>query len=824
MSTPVHKNKIDQSTQNRIEFLRNELHRHDHRYYALADPEISDFEYDTLYAELKRLEEQYPNLVTPDSPTQRVGGEPLKEFKTIQHAIPMLSLDKVKGSNIPTKEDEPDFNRRMRLQDEKTIEELRKFDESIKRQLQQPKVSYVLEPKVDGVSISVHYRNGKLSLGATRGDGNTGDDITANLKMVDSIPKKLNKINPPILLEVRGEAYMPIKAFEEFNKELEATGVKTFPNPRNATAGTLKQLDSRVVAKRPINAVFYAVGSMGGIDFMTHADTLRAIKGFGLPTQEIWWECKNIEEVIEHYFDDVVNHYDDKLDLRTRLLYEIDGIVIKVNDRSKWEEIPVKAKAPGYAIVHKPIPWISGKETLLKGITIQVGRTGILAPVAELEPVFIQGSTISRATLHNAEEIKRKDLRIGDTVTIRKAGMVIPEVVEVVKSKRPSNSKRFDFEKHLNGICPACGGQIVKQMVSQGDKEEVAWRCENIAGCPAQQVRRIEYFAQRSALDIEGLGGVVADKLIERGLVKEPLDLFELDISKLGTLNLGTDDKPRIFGEKNAAKIIEGLKKARSMPLARWLLAFGISGVGEKFSNEIAKFHNNFKEIANSSILERIVQLGTLYADLTLISPYSKKNKPKDSKEFEKRKQKYESLKKEIRFQGDELFQQGVATQNKKSMDKEGKGSNAVPKYITSVGKEAAKSVIDFFSSKTGENIISRLNILEISPPSKVEKNNLGAHSVKNIITGKIFVLTGTLSIMGRDEAKTLILNLGGSTTDSVSKKTDFVVAGTKPGSNLNKAQKLGVPILNENEFLIMLEKAQNKVGKKNNDQEELQL
>ncbi len=342
---------------------------------------------------------------------------------------------------------------------------MKRPDVTIRKHLGRDKVEYVIEPKVDGVSIGVHYRHGKLALGVTRGDGQTGDDITVNLRTVRAIPLELNLKNPPPLLEVRGEAYMTIDEFEKLNKKLEAAGEKTLPNARNATAGTLKQLDPRLVAQRPVRAVFYATGACEGIKFETHAEMLEALGKFGLPTQKLWWLCKDMEEVIATYRKKVVAGYDEARDLRKQLPYEIDGIVIKVNRIADWARIPAKTRAPGYAIVHKPIPWITPAETVLKAITVQVGRTGVLTPVAELEPVFVQGSTISRATLHNEDEIRRKDIRIGDTVVIRKAGMVIPEVFEVVKTKRPPGAKEFDLFKHIGGKCPACGGAIAKDKI-----------------------------------------------------------------------------------------------------------------------------------------------------------------------------------------------------------------------------------------------------------------------------------------------------------------------------------------------------------------------
>ena len=326
----------------------------------------------------------------------------------------------------------------------------------------------------------------------------------------------------------------------------------------------------------------------------------------------------------------MVAHYDEDRDLRRQLPYEIDGIVLKVNTLADWARIPGRSRAPGYAIVHKPVPWITPAETVLKAITVQVGRTGVLTPVAELEPVFVQGSTVARATLHNEDEIRRKDIRIGDTVVIRKAGMVIPEIFEVVKTKRPPGAKEFDLFKHVGGKCPACGGPIAKEKVSAGDAEEVAWRCQNIAGCPAQLTRRVEYFAQRKALDIESLGGIVAEKLVERGLVKEPLDLFDLKLEPLGKLNLGTDDEPRVFGEKNATKVLEALQRAKTAPLSRWIHALAIADVGEATAKQLAATHESLEALAKSEVLRDIRDLGAKESERAEISPRSRKNPPKN--------------------------------------------------------------------------------------------------------------------------------------------------------------------------------------------------
>jgi DNA ligase (NAD+) len=764
--------------------LAGEIRQHDHAYYVLAQPTVGDFEYDRLYRELQELEREFPELVTTGSPTQRVGGAPTDGFARVKHLQPMLSLEKVDAAEQPTKDDEPDRDQRNRRQDENTLPKLLAFDAGIRKHLGRERVEYVMEPKVDGVSIGVHYRHGKLALGVTRGDGQTGDDVTANLRTVRAIPLELNLKNPPALLEVRGEAYIATEDFDKLNRKFAAAGEKAFPNARNATAGTLKQLNPRLVAQRPISVVFYAVGACEGIEFETHAGMLKALAQFGLPTQRKWWLCKDMDEVVRRYREEVVCGYDEARDLRRNLPYEIDGIVLKVNLLADCARIPAKTRAPGYAIVHKPIPWITPAETVLKGITIQVGRTGVLTPVAELDPVFVQGSTVSRATLHNEDEIRRKDIRIGDTVVIRKAGMVIPEVLEVLKSKRPPGVKEFDFSAHIGGKCPACSGPIAKEKISGGETEEVAWRCQNVAGCPAQKTRRIEYFAQRKALDIESLGGIVAEKLVERGLVNEPLDLFNLTKEQLAKLNLGTDDEPRVFGEKNATKVYEALVRAKQAPLHRWVHALAIPEIGEQTAWQLAQVHVSLDELAGSQVLHDIRDLGGKENERQEISPRSRKTPPKTAEEMARREKRHAELAAEIAELEGRLAQSGARS------------------ALVEVGPVAAASVLDFFASASGMKILHRLHQLGIQPAG-VAVNQALAASVKPL-AGKTFVLTGTLPALSRDEASRLIREAGGNVVGSVSKNTDYVLAGAEAGSKLEKAQKLGVKIIGEAEFLQM--------------------
>ena len=824
--------------------LAAEIRRHDRAYYVEGRQLITDREYDLLFKEFQELEKIFPDLVTPESPTQRVGGAPSEKFARVKHLVPMLSLDKISASDHPTKDEVPDREQRNRQQDQNTLAELRAFDATIRKQLGRDHVQYILEPKVDGVSISLHYEHGRLVRGVTRGDGTEGDDITTNLKTVRGIPLELNLKNPPALLEVRGEAYISIKEFDALNARLAAAGEKSFPNARNATAGTLKQLDPRLVAQRPIRAVFYAVGKLDGIEFQTHSEMLESLAKFSLPTQKLWWVCEGIEDVLKVYADKVVAHYDEDKDLRRQLPYEIDGIVLKVNTLADWPRIPGRSRAPGYAIVHKPVPWITPAETVLKAITIQVGRTGVLTPVAELEPVFVQGSTVARATLHNEDEIRRKDIRIGDTVVIRKAGMVIPEIFEVVKTKRPPGAKEFDLFQHVGGKCPACGGPIAKDKTKTGGRtgarqaqldadslsspvggegrgeeaqllsdqipspqpsprlggerekpsansqlsadEEVAWRCQNIAGCPAQLTRRVEYFAQRKALDLESLGGIVAEKLVESGLVKEPLDLFRLieTPEKLAKLNLGTTDERRTFGEKNATKILDALQRAKTAPLSRWIHALAIADVGEATAKQLAATHDSLEALADSEVLRDIQDLGAKESERTEISPRSRKNPPKTDAEKAKREAREAALKGEIAAIEARLDAGGLKAR------------------LVEVGPVAAASVLDFFASPAGKKVLAGIRELGIQPVSE----KAGITSIaKGIFAGKTFVLTGTLPTLTREEATAKIEALGGKVSASVSRKTDFVLAGAEAGSKLTRAQELDVKILDEPGFLKML-------------------
>jgi DNA ligase (NAD+) len=840
---------------NRHAQLVEEIRRHDRAYYVLAKPTITDAEYDRLYQELLDLEEDYGELATPDSPSQRVAGEPAAGFPRVKHIVPMLSLEKAEPARHPDEKEEPELEQRVRLLDQATLPKLRDFDRTIRELLAKDSVDYVMEPKIDGVSISVHYRRGKLELGATRGDGQYGDDITANIKAIKAIPMTLDMKEPPELLEVRGEAYMPLTAFEALNKKLQADGMETFPNARNATAGTLKQLSPRVVFDRPVRALFYGVGVCQGLQFSTHAEVLRSLREFGLPTQSVWWVCHGIEEALVRYNEDVVSGYALEHDLRTRVDYDIDGIVIKVNNLEDWKRLPPKARAPRYAIVHKPIPWITPSETLLKAITVQVGRTGVLTPVAELEPVFLQGSTIARATLHNQDEIKRKDIRIGDTVVVRKAGMVIPEVQAVVLSKRPAGTKPFDLFEFVGGKCPACGGPISKEEISSEKKAEVAWRCQNIAGCPAQKARRIEYFSQRKALDLESLGGVVAARLLDSGLVDGPVDLFNLKAEKLARLNLGTEEEPRCLGEKNASKVMAALGRARSLPLARWLYALGIPNVGEITAYHVAEVHRNLGDLAKSRLLKCLLEFeqrlqqvrshrsrktraGLQTADaksrewhavleqleeaiwgaqlaLAEEADLRAKASPQFGEVVKRAQAQFGETLLELRSRERELLTQ-IRTYERAS----GKPPKGLRPKLTelkersyrlaraglheSIGPVVAESIVSFFESTSGKQLLTTLRNLGIAPKGGLSER--ASEGTSSSLEGKTFVVTGTLASFSREEAAEEIRKRGGRVTNSVTKSTTFLVAGEAAGTTKTEdARRLGVETLTEEQFLAML-------------------
>src|SRR6266542_488700 len=709
----------------RAAHLRGEIRKHDRLYHEEAAPIISDREYDRLYKELVVLEAQFPDLATPDSPTQRVGGKPLKAFAQIEHRVPMLSLDNTYSEK-----------------------EVASFYARITRLLPDEKIPVVIEPKVDGVAVSLLYENGRLRHAATRGDGSVGDDITQNIKTIRSIPERLRGAAPGVF-EVRGEVYMDKRGFEKLNEERRKAGLPLFANPRNAAAGSLKHLDPGIAAKRALGIVLYGTGAAEDVDLEKHSSLFPLLKKLGLPHSERWWLSDSVEGILNAIH---------KLDgLRHDFPYQTDGAVVKVDAFEQRERLGFTAKSPRWAIAYKYEA--ERVETRLREIVVQVGRTGILTPVAVLDPVLVSGRTVGRATLHNEDEIKRKDIRIGDTVVIEKAGEVIPAVVEVVKSKRPRDAKPFDIAKHIHGKCPVCGSPIRR------DPQFVAWRCENLQ-CPAQTTRRVEFFAARSALDIESVGGIVADKMVESGLVREPLDLFELKTEQLATLNLGTDEEPRVFGEKNATKAIRAIERGRTLPLSRWLFALAIPGVGKTTATQVARFHETIEDVANSPLLRDVLRY------------------------HEKREQKQD-----VAQIADRVIKVGFAKQSKSKGEK----SRGI---TTVVGPVVAKSVLGFFGSSVGKRILQRMKQLGIEPTSEKVSAKKAAESP---LAGKTFVLTGTLPSFTREEATEKIEALGGHVAGSVSKKTDYVLAGSEPGSKFDKAKELGVRIIDEAAIRKML-------------------
>ncbi len=737
--------------------LRRQLERHNRLYYVEAKPEISDFEYDRLYQRLVDLETEYPELVGPDSPTQRVGGAPLEGFVTRAHAIPMLSLDNTY-----------------------TVDELRRFHTYVVDRLPGETVEYVIEPKIDGVSISLRYEDGQLVQALTRGNGREGDDVTANIRTIKSIPLRLAAAAPPTIFEARGEVFMNRADFACLNRRRAEAGLAEFANARNATAGSLKLLDPREVARRPLTAIFYAQGEVDGVDIGSQSELLALMSAYGLRTPQ--------GVAVASDLDSLCRQVERLGGRRHDFAYEIDGAVIKVNSFAQRRRLGFTAKAPSWAKAFKYAAETA--ETRLRAITVQVGRTGILTPVAELEPVALAGSTISRATLHNEDEVRRKDIRIGDLVRIEKAGEVIPAVIDVVLGQRPPDSQPFDLPAHVGGRCPSCGGPIAR------DPQFVAWRCENLY-CPAQSMRRLRHFAARNALDLESLGDIVAEKLVERELVKDPLDLFALSAEQLATLNLGSDDEPRVFGPKNAQKTIEAIQRARNLPLARWLFAIGIPEVGLSTATELAAVHADLAELADSAILRDSLRLLALQEEAREVNPRAQRNKEAGPARQAELAARLAAIKAEVAELGQRLVGLGVARERPTG------GLKALgTEYLPQFGEVAAASVVDFFAGATGQAILRRLAELEIQPQGGRRSD---ASVGDNPLAGKTVVLTGTLLHYTRDQARDHLLALGAKVAGSVSAKTDFVLAGDNAGSKLAKAQELGVAILAEDEFAKLL-------------------
>ena len=665
----------DRATRERITELRAQIEEHNRRYYEDAAPTISDREYDLLYRELADLEERFPELCSGDSPTRRVGGAPLKAFTPVTHRAPMLSLD-----NTYSEEEVVDFYRRL------------------ERLLRGEKVPVVIEPKVDGVAVSLLYENGALRYAATRGDGTTGDDITQNILTIRSVPRRL-KAGAPKLLEVRGEVYMEKDGFAKLNAQRDEAGLPVFMNPRNAAAGSLKQLDPAVAAQRPLGVVFYGTGVIDGVELERHSELFVLLKKLGLTTPEQWWMAESVEQTLSAIHD---------LDrVRREFAYQTDGAVVKVDQLAQRERLGFTAKSPRWAIAYKYEA--ERVETRLLDILIQVGRTGALTPVAALEPVIVSGSRVARATLHNEEEVQRKDIRIGDVVVIEKAGEVIPAVVSVRTELRTGAEREF----RMPANCPECGSMVQKE------EGQVAIRCVN-AQCPAQLRRRIEHFASRGAMDIEGLGEALVGQLVAAGLVRDVGDIYALDAVKLSTLER--------LGEKSIRNLLDAIERSKTQPLWRLLFALGILHVGVSASRALADHFRSVAALADSSV--------------------------------------------------EELQQ------------------------INDVGDVVGRSIYAFFQEPANRELVQRLEhaglrLVDDTPRQTVEDGS-------SPFAGSTWVITGTLT-EPRDQIAETIIARGGKVSGSVSKKTSYVLAGEEAGSKLEKAQKLGVRVLNEDEFRAML-------------------
>jgi len=717
--------------QDRITTLREQIERHNRLYYEQAEPEISDREYDALYRELAELEASHPELASADSPTQRVGGGVLGQFTQTQHLVRMQSLD-----NTYSEQEVVDFIERMQ------------------RLLPGATIPLTIEPKVDGVAISLLYEEGRLVRAVTRGDGTTGDDVTGNVRTIRAIPHTLHG-RAPQKVEIRGEIYLPKKEFARINAERDEEGLPAFANPRNAAAGSLKQLDSRIVARRGLGAVFYGFGAFeDGESLETQSAFMRQLETWGMPVTGWLRRATNTEETLAAIRE--------LGSIRHDFAFETDGAVVKADQIDQQRELGSTSKAPRWAMAYKYEP--ERAETKLHEITVQVGRTGVLTPVAELDPVFVSGSTVSRATLHNEDEVRRKDIRIGDTVVIEKAGEVIPAVVQVRTDLRDGTEREF----RMPDVCPACGEPVAREAGF------VAVRCVNLH-CPAQLTRLIEHFAMRGALDIEGLGGKVALTLVERRMVRSPLDLFELQLPDLATLNLGTDDEPHTFGEKNARKLLDALDRAKTLPLWRWLHALAIPEVGAVTAREIAALHADLPAVANSEILRHIVRL----SEIVGANP-AKKDLSKDDRE---------ALNREADDLGEKLLAAGAA--------KKSKGAKHPRDVNTPVGPVAANAVLTWFSKQEGRETLHRLEKYGIHP---ISDSKPAASAQAGPIGGKTFVITGTLSVP-REEIAEQIRALGGKVSSSVSRATDYLIAGEEAGSKLTKATELGVPVLDEAGF-----------------------
>ncbi|HET7796036.1 MAG TPA: NAD-dependent DNA ligase LigA [Rhizobacter sp.] len=677
---------ITTSPAQRAAELREQLNHHAHLYYVLDEPSIPDAEYDKLFQELQAIEADHPELLTPDSPTQRVIGQVLEGLTPVFHTVPMLSI---------------------RTETDTESSGAIAFDARVRRELKlteaDPPVEYAAELKFDGLAINLRYEHGVLVQAATRGDGEKGEDVTHNIRTIGQIPLRLKGVDAPVL-EVRGEVYMSREQFEKLNerqRELIAQGAKnekTFVNPRNAAAGAVRQLDSAAAARKPLSFFAYGLGDVQGWEVPpTHSQMLDALQSFGLPV--------SADRVVVQGAQGLVDFHQKIREKRDSLPFDIDGIVYKVNSRELQKKLGFVSREPRWAVAHK-YP-AQEQMTVVRDIDIQVGRTGKLTPVAKLEPVFVGGTTVSNATLHNEDETRRKDVRIGDTVVVRRAGDVIPEVVSVVLEKRTADvGEPFDLYKRLGGKCPVCGSDIARE---EGGAD---WRCSGGLFCPAQRKQAILHFAGRRAMDIEGLGDKLVDQLIDSGLIRTLPELYTLGLAKLSALER--------MGEKSAQNLLAGLEASKKTTLSRFLYSLGIRQVGETTAKDLAKHFGKLDLIMDATV-EQLLE-------------------------------------------------------------------------VPDVGPIVAESIHTFFRQDHNREVVERLKAVGVS---WTESEGAGDLTPKPL-AGKIFVLTGTLPVLSRDEAKELIEAAGGKVSGSVSKKTTYVVAGEEAGSKLDKARELGVEVIDE--------------------------
>lgn len=657
--------------------LRAAINQHNYLYYVLDDPSVPDGEYDRLMEQLRALEAAHPGLITPDSPTQRVGAAPLAEFASVAHRVPMLSLD-----NAFTDEDVLGFDRRAH--------ERLAFSDVI---------DYVAEPKLDGLAITVVYEHGELRRAATRGDGTTGEDVTANVRTIRSVPLTLRGAVPDVL-EVRGEVFMPVAGFERMNARAREQGEKAFVNPRNAAAGSLRQLDPRITASRPLDLFFYAIGAVeGGAVPSLQSELLAVFRDWGLKTCPEARLVKGVEGCIAYYHEVGAR--------RASLPYQIDGVVYKVDSRELQARLGFVSRAPRWAIAHK-FP-ADEALTIVRDVEFQVGRTGALTPVARLEPVFVGGVTVSNATLHNMDEVERKDVRVGDTVVIRRAGDVIPEVVRVLADRRPGTASRV----LLPQSCPVCGSAVER------DPAAAVARCTGGFECSAQRVEQLRHFASRRAMNVDGLGEKIVEQLVEHDLVRHPADLYALQVAQLAELER--------MGGKSAENLLAAIDASHATTLARFLFALGIRDVGEATAAALAR------------------HFGTLEA---------------------------------LMAADDVAIQQ-----------------------VPDVGPVVASRVLQFFAVDANRAMVRELIARGVHWPD-VER----PFAATQPLGGRSFVITGTLTSMGREAAEDALRALGARVSSSISKKTSYLVAGTEAGSKLRKAEQLGVPVLNESQLLAVLE------------------